>query len=256
MGLTEVRNVPSGELEYAQYGAFKDAYAVRSHSRLRRVASALGLRHRYLRFLRPANRLLPLVEIGCGNGEFLSALMKDGFASVIGVEPSQSYRVVVDQALILRLYADAYLETCASESIGTVVALDVFEHIPQVNLKALLSLIHDRLVPGGILVFRVPNMASPLALTNYFGDLTHAVGLNEISIRQLLFGMGFSHPKVLAEPFAFPRSIRTIIGIALWPLFNVFWGTLLAAFGVQSRIMTPNLVCVVRKVEPSSVLKG
>jgi hypothetical protein len=174
-------------------------------------------------------------------------MLDDGFVSVIGIEPSTSYRPVVDPALILPLYADAYLDSCASGSIGTVVALDVFEHIPKVDLQALLALIHDRLVAGGLLVFRVPNMASPLALTNYYGDLTHAIALNEVSIRQLLFDTGFASHQVLAEPFAYPRSISTVVGILLWPLFRLVQGLTLAAFGINGRVMTPNLVCVVRK---------
>ncbi len=243
------------DIDYERYGAFKEAYATSRHSKLRRLAHSLGLRNRYLRFLRTADRSLPVLEIGCGNGEFLAVMMQDGFVSVTGLEPSPSYRPVVDQSLILPLYADAYLGTCASESIGTIVALDVFEHIPHVQLQTLLTLIYDRLAPGGFLIFRVPNMASPLALTNYFGDLTHAVGLNEVSIRQLLFGVGFGSPAILAEPFAYPRSIRTIIGVMLWPLHRFVYGALLAGFGIQGRVMTPNLVCVVRKSENAPAIE-
>lgn len=149
------------EREYERYGAFKDAYLDSRPSLARRIAHTLGVRHRYLRFLRAADRSLPTLEIGCGNGEFLGAMRGDGFMSVIGVEPSTSYRPVVDRELILPLYADAYLRTCQPASIGTVVALDVFEHIPKADLQALLALIHDRLVPGGLLVFRVPNISRP-----------------------------------------------------------------------------------------------
>ena len=247
--------MPPVDEEYERYGAFKEAYAAPRKSRLRRVAHVLGMRNRYLRFLRAADRSLPVLEIGCGNGEFLAAMIRDGFVSVVGVEPSTSYQPVVDPALILPLYADAYLDSCPRRSIGTVVALDVFEHIPCVQLQALLALIHDRLVPGGLLIFRVPNMASPLALTNYFGDLTHAIALNEVSIRQLLFGVGFAHHAVLAEPFAYPRSIGAVIGVLLWPFFRLLYGTLLAAFGIHGRVMSPNLICVVQSSVSTPVME-
>lgn len=90
-------------------------------------------------------------------------------------------------------------------------------------------------------------MASPLALPIYFGDLTHAIALNEVSIRQLLFESGFASHRVYASPFAYPRSVATIVGILLWPFYRLFQGFALAAFGIPGGIMTPNLICVVRK---------
>jgi hypothetical protein len=49
-----------------------------------------------------------------------------------------------------------------------------------------LTLICDRLVPGGRIIFRVPNMASPLGMYNFYGDISHVTGLNKISIKQLI----------------------------------------------------------------------
>lgn len=233
------------QFDYDNYGAFKGQPSRGSASS--RLAGALGVKNRYLRFINPAGRHMPLVEVGCGTGQFMRTLLDQGYTDVRGVEPSQSYQTVVDPDLIFRGYANEYLQTCAVSSIGTVLALDVFEHIPAADLKALLSLIHTRLLPGGTVVFRVPNMASPLAMVNYFGDLSHTTALSEISIGQLAFGSGLTVSGVHAEPFSYPRSLATLTGILLWPFYKVAMTCILAAFGIRCRVLTPNLVCVLTK---------
>ncbi len=104
-------------------------------------------------------------------------------------------------------------------------------HIPQDELRKLFALINSRLVSGGLLVFRVPNMASPLALVNYFGDLSHTTPLNEVSVQQLAFGSGLKITRVHPEPFAYPTSAAALIGILIWPLCRRIIGLTLAAFG-------------------------
>lgn len=231
--------------DYDNYGAFKRSAPLRSRGI--RLAHALGLKHRYLRFLKSARRDQPVVELGCGDGQFISTLLAEGFSDVRGVEPSQSYRTVVDHTLIFSGYARDYLETCTIASIGTVLALDVFEHIPASDLRSLLVLIHSRLSPDGKVIFRVPNMASPLAMANYFGDLSHTTALSEIAIRQLVFDSGLTVHAIHSEPFAYPRSLSTLVGILLWPIYKVVMKLVLAAFGIQCNVLTPNLICVLTK---------
>jgi len=112
-----------------------------------------------------------------------------------------------------------------------------------------MHLIYERLMPGGIVVFRVPNMASPVALINYFGDLSHVTPLNEGSIRHLIFDSGLTMCGLYPEPFAYPRSLSTIAGIFLWPIYKFLTDSAMAAFGIHAKVLTPNLVCVLSKLE-------
>lgn len=236
---------------YDNYGAFKESAAQPPRSRIEHIARALGLKNRYLRFLKTAARDKPVLEIGCGNGQFIQEMLNEGFTTVTGVEPSSSYQFLVDPGLIIKEFASDYLENCTASSIGTIVALDVFEHIPIPELRVLLRLIHDRLIPGGIVMFRVPNMASPTAMPLYFGDLSHVTALSEVSIKQFIFDSGFTLCGVHAEPFAYPRSLATLVGVLAWPLYKGLMHAVLAAFGIRSKILTPNLVCILRKSENS-----
>jgi 2-polyprenyl-3-methyl-5-hydroxy-6-metoxy-1,4-benzoquinol methylase len=115
---------------YDNYGEFKESAGVRPRSRVEHVARGLGLKNRYMRFLKTAARDKPVLEIGCGNGQFMQEMLHEGFTTVTGVEPSSTYRPVVDPGLIINAFASHYLETCSPSSFGTIVALDVLEHIP------------------------------------------------------------------------------------------------------------------------------
>ena len=241
------RPVAPPGFDYGDYGAFKAGSSASPSTGLRRLAKALGVRNRYLRFLETANREQPALEIGCGDGSFLVVLMDAGFTRIRGVEPSPSYQEIVPAGTIVRCYAQEYLAQAPDASIGTVVALDVFEHIPAGELRQLLGLLYEKLVPGGLLMFRVPNLAGGLGLFNYHGDLSHVTALNEVSLRQLAFGSAFGGFSVHAEPLAYPRSFAGLAGLLLWPPYRICTQAVLAAFGIRARVLSPNLVCVMTK---------
>lgn len=233
------------DFDYSNYGSFKNL--TERPRFLVLMARKIGVKNRYLRFASRARRDMPVVELGCGNGAFIKDLLDDGFKDVKGVEPSGTYDTVVDPDLVCRDFAAPFLRGLPSSSLGAIIALDVFEHIPQTELGELFKLISSRLARGGVLIFRVPNMASPLALVNYFGDLSHVTALNEISVRQISFGMGLEVEGIHPEPFAYPASVSTIIGVLLWPFFVLFFRVALAAFGIRKKILTPNIVCILRR---------
>ena len=233
--------------DYQKYGAFKASSADGESVRLKRFARSLGLRNRYLRFLDGASHDAPLVEIGCGDGSFMRELSARGFHHVVGIEPSPSYISVVPPDAIVRAFAHEYFEQAPSASIGTAVAMDVFEHIPADQLKRLLVLIEDRLMPGGMLMLRVPNLATAMGLYNYHGDLSHTTAFTEVSLRQLAFETSFGSVELHAEPFAYPRTMTAAFGILLWAPYRWIARAVLAAFGINAGIVTPNVVCLMRK---------
>ena len=68
------------------------------------------------------------------------------------------------------------------------------EHLPPPELVRLLELAAAKLRPGGLLVAETTNPLSPIALRNYFADLTHAQPLVpetlELLVRQAGFAVG------------------------------------------------------------------
>jgi len=236
------------EHDYEHYGHYeRTIVAPRYFAIGRAVARALGVRDRMLRFLRDARRDLPVLEIGCGRGAFLAHLLQDGFRDVAGLDPSGAYEPVVDSRLIVKAYAQDYLTQLRPASLGTVVALDVIEHIGATDLRALLSVTKEKLVPGGLLLVRAPNLGSPLGLPNYFGDLTHVTALNELTVRRLAVDCGFVLVGIYDEPVPFPRTLGMLWGVLAWPLFRLVVRGALARFGVPIRVLSPNFVCLLRR---------
>ncbi|MBN1297806.1 class I SAM-dependent methyltransferase, partial [bacterium] len=128
----------------------------------------------YVRFFQ--NVPGPVIDIGCGRGEFLTLLREAGV-------PSRGFDSNADMVGICRekgLDVEAIdgirgLESVAKDSLGGVFAAQVVEHLPSPALIRWLQAAFHALAPGGVLVYETINTASPFALvTHYFKDPTHA----------------------------------------------------------------------------------
>ena len=117
-------------------------------------------RHRRARHL--AAKLLPaarVLDIGCGNGEFLAALSKFGDFELWGTELSgpAADRAMKHKRVNLKvgpLCADDFEEN----SFDMVTLFHVFEHLP--NPSEILEMIRKILKPHGHLIMSFPNIAS------------------------------------------------------------------------------------------------
>jgi SAM-dependent methyltransferase len=117
----------------------------------------------------------PVLDLGCGRGEFLG-LLRDAGIAARGVDAdadmvayARGDDLAVEQADVL-----AQLESLEDGSLGGIFAAQLVEHLPPPALFRLLELAARKLRPGGLLVAETINPLSPLALRSYFADLTHA----------------------------------------------------------------------------------
>lgn len=226
----------AGTFDYSNYGSWKGVGTVRKWRP--------NLPNRYIRFLSGLDRSQPVVELGCADGSFMNAMRRAGFADVRGIDLCPEYAgcpgvEIGDARTIIDRAGDA--------SLGGVVALDVFEHIPQADLRALLIACRQKLTLGGQVMFRVPNAGSSLGLINQNGDMSHVNAFNEVSVRQLAFDTGLKVERIAAEPFAYPRSPAALAGIVLWPAYKGLMRAVFAAYGQRPRVITPNLICVLTR---------
>jgi O-antigen chain-terminating methyltransferase len=85
----------------------------------------------------------------------------------------------------------AYLERLDDGALGGIFLGQVVEHLPPSALVRLLELSHAKLREGGVLVAETINPLSPIALRNYFADLTHAQPLVAETLALLMEQAGF-----------------------------------------------------------------
>jgi len=145
----------------------------------------------------------PVLDVGCGRGELL-ALLRDAGIEAGGVDAdadmvafARGEGLDVEQGDLL-----AHLEGRSDGSLGAVFAGQVVEHLPPPALVRFLELSHAKLRDDGVLIAETINPLSPLALRNYFSDLTHAQPLVPETLAQLVRHAGFRdvETRFLHEP--------------------------------------------------------
>ena len=136
----------------------------------------------------------PVLDIGCGRGEFLS-LLKEAGIKANGVD------LDIDMALhcqdkgldVIRKDAFEYLESLPDESLGGVFAAQVIEHLEPSRIVQLVKLSHRKLRQGGVLILETPN---PKCLTvfaeNFYMDLSHIRLVHPEAMKFLLEMAGFN----------------------------------------------------------------
>jgi O-antigen chain-terminating methyltransferase len=145
----------------------------------------------------------PVLDIGCGRGEFLTLLREAGIeARGIDADADMTAYAAGEGLEVEQADAVAYLEALDDGSLGGIFAAQVVEHLPPATLVRLLELAVAKLGPGGLLVAETINPLSPLALRSYFADLTHAQPLVPETLVLLAEQAGFREveTRFLNEP--------------------------------------------------------
>jgi O-antigen chain-terminating methyltransferase len=154
--------------------------------------STADVRERQRPYVEDFRDAAPVLDVGCGRGEFLALLGEAGIdahgvdADADMVAYARGEGLQVEQADAL-----AYLEAQPEASLGGIFMAQVVEHLPPPRLFRLLELSARALRSGGVLVAETINPLSPLALRSYFADLTHAQPLVPETLALLAKQAGF-----------------------------------------------------------------
>ena len=170
-------------------------------SRMRGSVDSIRERQRlYVDVLRDA---APVLDVGCGRGELLGLLREAGVeargidADSDMVAYARGDGLDVEQADLVE-----YLQRAGDDSLGAIFMGQVVEHLPAPTLVQTFQLAVAKLRPGGVLVAETINPLSPIALRNYFADLTHAQPLVPETLELLARQSGFAETEIrfLNEP--------------------------------------------------------
>lgn len=142
--------------------------------------------------------LAPVVDLGCGRGEFLELLKEKGVAA----------RGVEGNANVVRECREKGLEVVAGDlveflraqktgSLGGVFAAHVAEHLPPPVLTAAIAEAHRALRAGGLLLLETPNPRSVVGFLEVFNrDVTHVTPLHPDTLSFLAAAAGFTDVRV------------------------------------------------------------
>lgn len=115
-----------------------------------------------------------VLDLGCGRGEFLDALVARGIGAR-GADMDESMVARCrEKGLDVRL-ADAatYLGAADDGSVPGIFAAQVVEHLGAEQLGELLALMQAKLAPGGVAIMETVNPHNPAALKAFWTDTTH-----------------------------------------------------------------------------------
>ena len=135
----------------------------------------------------------PVIDLGCGRGEWLEILSEAGIEAR-GVDTN---RIQIEQCRARSLNVEegdfiAYLRSLSDASAGTVTGFHIIEHVSLDMLITLLNEILRVLRPGGVVIFETPNPENVLVGSNYFYlDPTHRHPLPRDLAEFLLDSRGF-----------------------------------------------------------------
>jgi SAM-dependent methyltransferase len=158
----------------------------------------------YVREAKAGTREAPVVDLGCGRGEWLELLSSEGLCAR-GVDRNRIF-VAGCRELDLEVTEQdvlTFLQQCKSNSIGLVTSFHVIEHLPNKELISLIDEILRVLRPGGAVIFETPNPRNLIvAACNFYLDPTHRHPMPPELSRYLLEARGFSAVDILEmHPF-------------------------------------------------------
>ena len=157
------------------------------------------IKERFKVYLPYIKERAPVVDLGCGRGEWLEILSEAGIeahgvdTNLIQLEQCRARGLNVSDEDFL-----AHLQGLEDASIGAVTGFHVVEHVP---LKPLITLLNETLRvlrPGGVAIFETPNPENVLVGSNYFYmDPTHRHPLPSELLEFLLESRGFEAIEIL-----------------------------------------------------------
>ncbi len=141
----------------------------------------------------------PVVEIGCGRGEWLKLLgSQDILARGVDSNPVMVEDCVAQGLSVVESEGLAHLRELPDASCAAVVAFHVIEHMPLEHVVELFSQARRVLAPGGLVIFETPNPANlVVGACNFYCDPTHVRPLPIPLARAFAEELGFSGVKIL-----------------------------------------------------------
>ena len=174
----------------AMYSAFEDRFRGSREEVARRLSVYLPVLER----TGVSGSDSPVLDLGCGRGEWLELLVKHGCV-VKGVDLNAEFVSNGRQQGLDLVHAEAvdFLGAQPESSFSAVTSFHLAEHLPVGQLVELLAQIHRVLRPGGVMILETPNPENHVVgACNFYLDPTHAAPLPPALLEFFAEQAGFS----------------------------------------------------------------
>jgi 2-polyprenyl-3-methyl-5-hydroxy-6-metoxy-1,4-benzoquinol methylase len=170
----------------------------------------------------PSDRHTPILDVGCGAGQFLYLMDSLGYTTITGVDQSHA-RVEQARRLVPRarvILGDLREVTASSPAhFGLITGFDVLEHFPKEEVFPLLTEMARALSPGGRVLIQTPNGESPWVGSVFFGDFTHEWIPTPKSLADLMTQAGLVNFDA-RECGPTVHGLKSVVRFLLWHLLK------------------------------------
>jgi len=195
------------------YARYTEAQSRASHEELlAKVANdKVYLKHTIAEYL-PTLKNATIIDLGCGYGSALLMLQEEGYTNTSGVDISPQ-QVAAAQTLGAHNVSQGTLEEVLVKKplVDCFIMMDVIEHLTRNEAIATLTAMHACLNDGGRIILRTPNVDAPMGSVLSYGDLTHELHLNAISVKELFASLPYRSIRILPlHPRGGPFLVRLV----------------------------------------------
>jgi len=160
--------------------------------------SEAEIKERQRRHLQYLEGKEPILDLGCGRGEFLELLREAGIKAR-GVDLSLDMVLLCQEKGLDVAQGDAffYLNGVSDASLGGIFSGAFIEHFPPKEIIRLTQLCYQKLQPEGVLIFETLNPAClTVFVRSFFLDLSHVWPFHPGSMKYLFETSGFTDIKL------------------------------------------------------------
>lgn len=166
----------------------------------------------YLPLVTKIDKSKKIVDLGCGRGEWLDLLSKNGYKDLIGVdrdenmvEKSDNYEIIIDSAL-------GFLQKAQENSIGLISSFHMIEHIEFNELIELIREAFRVLDNNGILLVESPNPENlKVSSESFYLDPTHKRALPMELVKFAFEYFGFEARVLRVNHKEIKNSIKALL---------------------------------------------
>jgi SAM-dependent methyltransferase len=140
----------------------------------------------------------PVLDIGCGRGEWLELLGQHG-CNARGIDLSEKFVFdCVQKGLdVVHMEACEFLRSQPAETYSAVTSFHLVEHLPFALLRELIGEIHRVLRPGGIMILETPNPENiSVGAYMFYYDPSHLAPLPPGLLQFVTEQAGFPGPQI------------------------------------------------------------